>query len=113
MTPTSRRPGRRCGSGSSRRPTALALLFAGLGSPSEAATEAVLIWFPAKEPVATIATLALAPLASAPRLQVTVVVPAHVPWLGVAETHVSPGGSVSVRVTFVAFARAPRWRPSG
>ena len=51
----------------------------------------------------TIVTVAeVAPAASVPRLQVTVVVPAQVPCEGVADTNVVPVGSVSVTVTPVA-----------
>src|SRR5271156_4157462 len=42
-----------------------------------------------------------------PRLQVTVVVPAHEPLEGVAETRVTPAGSTSVTVTFVALTSGP------
>src|SRR5262245_2066795 len=57
----------------------------------------------------TIVTVAeLAPAASVPRLQVTVVVPVQLPCDGVAETSVTPAGSGSVTVTFVA-AVFPVW----
>src|SRR6266540_1013461 len=45
------------------------------------------------------------PFGIAPRLHVTV--PEHVPWLGVAETSVSPAGSGSFTVTLVASAGPP------
>ena len=37
-----------------------------------------------------------------PKLQVTVVVPVHDPCVGLAETKVTPAGSVSVMTVFVA-----------
>ena len=37
-----------------------------------------------------------------PKLQVTVVVPLHEPWLGIAEPNTGPDGNWSVTVTFVA-----------
>ena len=43
-----------------------------------------------------------APFASVPRVQVTVVVPLQLPWLGVAETNDVPAGSASVTTTFAA-----------
>ncbi len=52
--------------------------------------------------VTTIVIVALLDTASVPIEQVIVVVPLHVPALLVAETRVTPGGSVSVRVTPVA-----------
>ena len=52
--------------------------------------------------VTTSEIVALAPLAIVPRLHVTVDVPLHDPWLGVAETNVVPVGIVSVTVTPVA-----------
>src|ERR1043166_8433719 len=50
----------------------------------------------------TMLTLACAPIDIEPRLQFTVVVPVHNPWLGVDEIKLTPGGKVSVIVTFVA-----------
>ena len=61
------------------------------------ATVAVLVISPAVVGVTTMVTAALAPPARAPRLQVTVV--EHEPWVGVAETKVTPDGSGSVTVT--------------
>jgi hypothetical protein len=43
-----------------------------------------------------------APFAIVPRSQVTVVMPAHDPWDGVADTNVVPAGSVSVTLMFWA-----------
>src|SRR5262245_31842708 len=54
-------------------------------------------------------TVALAPLASVPRLQVTVVEPLQVPWLAVADTKLTVAGSVSVRETLSA-APGPLFR---
>ncbi len=84
--------------------TAVAELFAPLGSAVVEATVAVLDTDAGAAPVtvATIETVALAPLASVPRLHVTVVVPVQVPTLGVADTKVKPAGSVSVTVTAAA-----------
>ena len=50
----------------------------------------------------------LAPAASAPRLQLTVVVPEHVPCDAEEDTNVVPVGSVSVTVTLLA-AVFPVW----
>ena len=82
--------------------SAVALLLAGAGSGWSATTLAVLVRVPALSGWTTIVIVALAPLASPPRLQLTVVVPEHEPWLGVAETKVRPAGRTSVRVTPVA-----------
>src|SRR5260370_24559912 len=49
--------------------------------------------------VAVRETEAVPPMANVPKLQVTVVVPVQVPWLGVADTNLSPAGSTSVTVT--------------
>src|SRR5437762_12912392 len=50
----------------------------------------------------TMLTFACAPIDIEPRLQVTVVVPVHRPWLCVDETKLTPAGRVCVTVTFVA-----------
>ncbi len=53
--------------------------------------------------VTTMVTVALAELASVPKLQLIVVVPPHVPWVVVgAENGVTPAGSMSVNITLVA-----------
>ena len=78
----------------------VAVLFVGTGSVSFAATLAVFVSVPAAVGLTTIVTVALAVFASVPRLQLTVAV--QVPWLGVAETNVTPVGTVSVKVTPVA-----------
>src|SRR5437763_1974077 len=82
----------------------MAVLLAGLVSVSVAVTVAVFVMVPGVGGAwTTIVTVALAPLLMVPRLPVTVL-PAvvTVPWLGVAETNVTPAGNVSVRVTPVA-----------
>ena len=55
---------------------------------------------PAARVLATIDSVALAPFARLPKLQLTAVV--QLPWLGVADTRTMPTGSVSVKVTPVA-----------
>jgi hypothetical protein len=75
----------------------VAVLFPGMGSVSLAATLAVFVTVPAAVGVTTIVTVDLAAFARLPRLQLTAAV--QVPWLGVAETNVTPEGSASVRVT--------------
>jgi hypothetical protein len=84
-----------------------AVAFAGVGLVSFSATLAVLVIRPATAAVAVRVMEAFAPLASVPRLQVTVVVPVQVPWLGVADTKVRPAGSTSVTVTPVEFDGPP------
>jgi hypothetical protein len=49
--------------------------------------------------VTVMVIVALAPLARLPRLQVTVLVPLQLPWLGMAEPNVTLPGNVSVTVT--------------
>jgi len=46
--------------------------------------------------------VAVPELLMVPRLQMTVLVPLHVPWLGVTETKLAPPGSASVTDTSVA-----------
>ena len=67
-----------------------------------AATLAKLVMVPAAVGVTTMVAVALAALVKLPRLQVTILPKAEHPGLGVAETKVTPGGSVSVRNTLVA-----------
>src|SRR6266446_8801302 len=50
----------------------------------------------------TMLACACAPIDIGPRLQITVVVPVHKPWLGIDEIKLMPGGKVSVTMTFVA-----------
>ena len=54
--------------------------------------------------VTTIVVTAEASAFTVPRAQVIVVVPLQIPWVDVAETKLTPGGSTSVRFTFVAGA---------
>src|SRR6267142_818706 len=79
--------------------------LAGVGLVSFSATVAVLVIEPAAVAVTVMETEAVAPLASVPRLHVTVDEPTGMqgPWLAVAETSVSPAGSTSVTVTPVEF----------
>ena len=83
---------------------AVAELFAALGSLTEEVAVAVFDTEAAADAVAraTIATITELPLLMVPRLQLTVVVPVHVPAVVAAETNVSPAGNVSVRFTAVA-----------
>ena len=82
--------------------TAVAVLSLVSGSVSFPMTIVVLLTPPAAVGATTIVTVVLAPLVKSPRLQVTVLVPLQVPWLGVAETKLTPGGKVSVITTPVA-----------
>ena len=82
-----------------------AVLFAVLESISVALMVAVLVIVvpaTANVGVTMIITVAVPPLLIVPRPQVTVLVPVHVPWLAEAENRVTPEGSVSIRLTFVA-----------
>jgi hypothetical protein len=83
---------------------AVALLFALLGSASVAVTLAVLVIVPLEVgALTTIVTVADPALAIVPRLHVTVPLACvHVPWVAVADTKVTPEGSVSVTVTPLA-----------
>lgn len=83
---------------------AVELLLAGVGSVSGDVTVAVLaIVVPLAAVLLTIsAIVALAPFASVPRLHVTVVVPEHEPWLGVADWKVTFAGRTSVTTTLDA-----------
>jgi hypothetical protein len=73
-------------------------LLNGSGSPKYGAV-AVLLSVPATVGATTNVTVALAKPWRAPRLQVTVLVPVQLPWLGVTETKLTPVGKVSVIVT--------------
>jgi|ERR1700730_18024630 len=79
----------------------VAVLLLRFGSLVAAATVAMFVIVPGAlaATVTTISTVAVTPLGKMPRLHVTVLVPAQVPELGVAETNVTPFGRVSVRVT--------------
>ena len=78
-------------------------VVAGTGSAVVAETVAWLVIVPGAERRTLISTVALAPLASVPSAQVTVPLDSEqVPCEGVAESNVTPAGSVSVTVTPVA-----------
>jgi len=81
---------------------AVALLLPAAGSHEEESTLAVLPTIPLTVGATVKVTVAVARFPRAPRLQVTVLVPLHVPWLGVTETKLTPIGSVSVTDTSVA-----------
>jgi hypothetical protein len=81
---------------------AVALLFAVLGSEVVELTVAVFESGAAAVGVTTIVTVAEAPEASVPRLHVTVAVPEQEPTDGVADTKVTPAGSVSLTLTAAA-----------
>ena len=72
------------------------------GSVSLAVTLAVFDNCPADCGCTTMFTIANEPLGKLPRLQVTVLLPLHDPWVGVADTNVIPDGRLSVTTTFVA-----------
>src|SRR6266436_7801630 len=84
-----------------------AVAFAGIGLVSFSVTVAVFVIEPSAVAVAVSVMEAVAPLARVPKLQATVVVPVQVPWLGVADTKVSPAGSTSVNVTPVELDGPP------
>src|SRR5216683_2352938 len=67
-----------------------------------AATVAVLVYAPMALGVTRTVTVAVDPALIAPRMQIIGALPAHVPWVGVAETSVSPPAKVSVSVVAVA-----------
>ena len=81
---------------------AVELLSAVFESALVVDTVAVLLNGPDDVGVTTIVTVALAPFASAPRLHVTVAVPAHDPTDADDETNATPAGSGSVTVTAAA-----------
>ncbi len=83
-------------------------LFAVSGSVPLAETVAVFDSTPACVGVTTMLTETVAPLATDPSTQVTVVVPLHDPIDALAETNVTVAGSVSVTVTLVP-AFGPRF----
>ena len=80
----------------------VALSLLATGSHEAEATVAVLLTVPPGVAVTTKVTVAVAGLLMVPRLQMTVLVPLHVPWLGVTETKLAPLGSASVTDTPVA-----------
>ena len=71
----------------------VAELSAVSGSVSLAVTLAVLLSWPVACGVTVIVAVAELPFARFPKLQVTVVVPKHVPCVGMAETKSGPGGA--------------------
>jgi hypothetical protein len=79
------------------------LLLLESGSETPLPTVAVLVMVPDAVAVTTIVTVALAPFPMMPSAQFTVLVPVHgLPWLGVADTKLTPAGSVSLTDTPVA-----------
>src|SRR5437867_12376257 len=74
----------------------VAALFAVLGSGAALVTVAVFVMTPEAAAPAMIVTVALAQLATVPRSQVTLDVPAQVPWLVDDDTNVRPPGRTSV-----------------
>ena len=78
----------------------VAALLPVLGSTSLPLTLAVLVSVPAACGVTLMVIVAVAPLASVPRLQVTLLV--QLPWVVVTDPNVTPLGSVSFTVTPVA-----------
>src|SRR5690349_8113873 len=81
-----------------------AVLLVELESASLPVTAAEFVNCPASVGMTTIVTMALPPAARLPTLQFTVAVPLQLPCVVVAETNVTPAGSVSVTFTFVATA---------
>ena len=79
-----------------------AVLLAGSGSETPLDTVAELLRVPAAVGMITIVTVADEALVKVPRLQMTIPVPLHVPWLKVEEVNVTPPGKVSVTSTPVA-----------
>src|SRR5262244_3904465 len=80
-------------------------VFGVVGSGCVAVTLAELLRLPLvlAPTFTTIVTVALLPALIVPKLQLTVVDPVHAaPWLGVAETSVTPAGSGSLKATPVA-----------
>ena|ERR1700676_339023 len=71
----------------------------GLGLVSFSEAVAVLVTEPAIVALATMDAVAEAPTARLPRVQLMVLVPMQVPWLGVAETRVRPAARGSVKIT--------------
>ena len=83
--------------------TELAVLFPGLGSNwSEWVIVTVLVAGSGLTTVARIVRTAEEPLATVPTVHVDVGAGTYVPWLGVADTNVSPAGNISCTITPVA-----------
>ena len=72
------------------------------GSVSLALAAAVFDNWPVDCGTTTMLVVAELPCGRLPKLHVTVVVPLHVPWVGVAETKLTPACSVSVIFVLVA-----------
>ncbi len=73
------------------------------GSGSSAVTVVEFVIVPVALGVTSILTVACAPFARLPRLHVTTPLNSlQLPWLGVADTKLTPAGSVSVTTTLVA-----------
>ena len=92
---------------------ALAVLSPVLGSVALELTCALLVIEPALRGLMWTVTVAPAPFAMVPSAQVTV--PAdcvQLPWVGVADSYVTPPGSVSVRLTPVALEGPALWTES-
>jgi len=81
---------------------AVAELFPGTGSFDVDVTVAVFEIDPATEVFTKSVTVAVSPGTMLPSVHVTVVVPEHEPWDGVAETKLVPAGSVSDTLAPVA-----------
>src|SRR5918911_1037396 len=92
------------GGGLSTTVVALAVLLDESGSASDALTVAVSVICPDAVGVTTMVTMALAPFVSVPMEQLTGPVLLQEPCVVEEETNVTPAGSVSVRLTFVACA---------
>ena len=92
----------RCSQGFTVVITAGVILLLVLGSVRVPVTLAVLLIVPATVGVTTIVTVTGAPLATVPKLQVTVLPNEQLPWLDIADTGVTPAGNVSNTVTPVA-----------
>lgn len=82
--------------------TAGVMLLLSLGSVKLPVTLAVLLIVPATVGVTTIVTVTGDPVATVPKLQVTVPPNVQVPWVDVADTGVTPAGSGSNTVVPVA-----------
>jgi hypothetical protein len=91
------------GEGSATKVVAVALLLALAGSGWLANAAATFDSVPVVGGAVTrIVIVAVLPMPSAPTMQVTVPVSLQLPWLGTAETKVTPDGNVSATVTPLA-----------
>jgi hypothetical protein len=80
----------------------LAWLLPEAGSAVEDDTLALFVSVPAELGRTLSATVAVAPLPSVPRLQVTVALPVQLPWLALDDTKVAPAGRESETTTWDA-----------